>query len=175
MLLVDDDQSEMLEGKEDGTTGTEDDVVGIGGELFLPDFHTLGIGIFGVIYAYTTAKDSLQTLGHLYRKGYLRQKEQHLPTLVYCLLDKMDIHLGLPARRDAMQKDDILGHELHQDLIVCILLDDTQGINPLGMWLSAVVQSSYFLLVSLEYASVAQSFKNPAGSDALYTSPMDDI
>ena len=113
-----------------------------------------------MIYAYTTAKDSLQTLGHLYRKGYLRQKEQHLPTLVYCLLDKMDIYLGLPARRDAMQKDDILGHELHQDLIVCILLYDAQGINPLGMWLSAVVQSSYFLLVSMEYASVAQSFKN---------------
>ena len=65
MFLVDDDQSQPLEGQEKGRTHTEDNVIGFMGKLFLPHLYPLGIGELGVVDAQPTAEDPLQALGNL--------------------------------------------------------------------------------------------------------------
>jgi hypothetical protein len=49
VLLIDDDETEVTEGKETGGAGAEDDIVWMFGKLFLPYLHTLGITVFGVV------------------------------------------------------------------------------------------------------------------------------
>ena len=74
VLLVDDDQSETLERQKYGTAGTEDDIVGILRELFLPNLHAFCIGVFRVVDAEAVAEDVLQTFHDLNGKGNLRQE-----------------------------------------------------------------------------------------------------
>ena len=111
VLLVDDDEAEALERQEDGTAGSEDNVVGIGRELFLPYFYTLCIAIFGVVDAQTTAKDTLQAFHHLYGKGNLRQEVEHLLMTVEGLLYKMDVYLRLTTGGNTVKQGDILFEE----------------------------------------------------------------
>ena len=73
MLLIDNNEAELLKRQEYGTTGTEDNVVRLIGELFAPYLHTLRIAVFGMVDAEPRAKDTLQALRHLNGKRYLRQ------------------------------------------------------------------------------------------------------
>ena len=59
MFLIDNHQSEVLEGQEHSTARAKDDIVRVLGELLLPDFHALGIGILGVVDAEAVAEDVL--------------------------------------------------------------------------------------------------------------------
>ena len=70
-----------MERQEHGTAGSQDDVVRIGGELLAPYLHTLGIAITRVVDAQAVAKDALQALGDLHRKGYLWKEVEHLLAL----------------------------------------------------------------------------------------------
>ena len=147
VFLVDDDQSEVLEREEYGTAGTEDHVVGILGELFLPDLHTLGIGILGVVDAQTVAKDVLEALHDPYRQCDLGQEVEHLFLLFQRLTDQVDIDLGLTAGGNTVEKGDVLFQERELDLVIGVLLDSAQGLDILQMGLAAVVQTAYFLFV----------------------------
>ena len=51
MLLVDNDETELLERQEDGAASSEDDVVRIVGELLAPNLHTLAVAVLGMIDA----------------------------------------------------------------------------------------------------------------------------
>ena len=78
VLLIDDDKAEVAEGEEHRGTHAQDDVVGGGGELALPQLDALGIGELGVVYAQARPEGSAQALGHLLGEGYLGHEEQGL-------------------------------------------------------------------------------------------------
>ena len=136
VFLVDDDQSETLERQENSTAGTEDDIVGILGELFLPDLHAFGIGILGVVDAETIAEDMLQTLHDLNSQGYLWQEVEHLLLLFKRLTNQMDINLRLAAGGDTMKKGHVLFEKRELYLVIGILLVRTQRFDIVKMRLS---------------------------------------
>ena len=122
VLLVDDDEAQALEGQEHGRAGTEDDVVGVGRQLFLPDLHALGIAVFGVVDAQTVAEDAAQTVHHLHGQRNLGQEVEHLAVLVQLALYEVDVYLGLAARSHAVQQRHGLLHHGEEDLVVGLLL-----------------------------------------------------
>ena len=154
VFLVDNHQSEPLEGQEHGTTGSEDDIVGICRELFLPDLHALGIGVFAVVDAQSTAEDPLQTFHHLYGEGNLGQEIEHLLMTVEGLLDEVDIDFGLSTGGDTMEQGDILFEKGELDLVEGFLLWGAEGFDTLGMGLAAMVQAPYLLFVGLEESAL---------------------
>ena len=154
VFLIDDDEAEALEGQEDGTAGTEDDIVGILGELFLPYLNTLGIGIFRMVDAQAMAKDTLEPFHHLDSQGNLRQEVEHLLMLVECLLDKMDVDFRLAAGSNAMKQGDRLLEEGKLYLVEGFLLGQAQRFDMFGMGLTAMIQASHFLFVGLKDASL---------------------
>ena len=95
MFLVDDDETETLKGQEHGTTGPEDDIVRITGELLLPNLHPFGIRVLGVVDTETVAKDMLQALHNLYSQGDLWQEIEHLLLLLEGLTYQVDIDFCL--------------------------------------------------------------------------------
>ena len=149
VLLVDDDESEVLEGQEDGTAGTEDDVVGIAGELLLPYLHTLGIAVLRVIDAKPVAEDAAQTVHHLDGQRYLGQQVEHLTVLLQLALYEVDVYLGLAAGGDTVKQRHLVLHHREQYLVIGLLLWCCQSLDVLGMGLAAVVQTTHLHLVSL--------------------------
>ena len=126
------------------------------GELFLPDFDTLGIRILTVIDAKTIAKDMLKTLHNLDSKGNLRQKVEHLFLLFQCLTDEMDIDLCLSAGGNSMKQGHILFQERELYLVIGILLDRTQGLDVLQMRIAAVIQPTHLKFIGLQQTAFNQ-------------------
>ena len=97
MFFVDNDETQVLEGQEDGRAGTQDDVVGVGRQLFLPYLGPFVITVFGVVDAQAVAEDIAQAVHHLYRQCYLGQQVEHLSVHVQLALDEVDVYLRLAA------------------------------------------------------------------------------
>ena len=154
VLLVDDDEAKPLERQEDGTTGTQDDVVGMARKLLLPDFHPLGIAVLGVVDAKAVAEDAVQPLHHLDGEGYLGQQVEHLAVLVNLALYQVDVDFGLAAGGDTMQQGHLLLHHRHQYLVVGRLLCRAEPLDVLWMRLAAVVQPSHLHLVCFEHTAL---------------------
>ena len=129
MLLVDDNQSQMLERQEHSRTGPKDDIVWIFRQLLLPYLHTLCIRIAGVIDAQPVTEHALQTLHHLYRQGYLWHQEQYLFLSVQRPLYQVDIDFGFATRRHAMQQCHRLLHHRQQYLVICLRLGRAQWFD----------------------------------------------
>ena len=94
MFLVDDNEPQSLVRQKYSRASTKDDVIGFGGELFLPYLHSFGIGVFGVVDAEAIAKDVLKPLRHLDGEGYLRQEIHDLFATLYCFLYEVNVYLG---------------------------------------------------------------------------------
>ena len=109
VLLIDDDQPQPAEGEEDGGAHAEYQVVGVVGELLLPDFDPLGVGEFAVIDAELGAEDALQALRDLRGEGYLGQEVEHLSALAELLGDEVHVDLRLAGGGDAVQQTDVAG------------------------------------------------------------------
>ena len=158
VLLVDNNQSQPLEGQEQRRTGTKNHLVGIGGKLFLPYLHALGIRVFRVVNAQQVAKHLLQAVHHLYGQRYLGQQIKHLLFLLESLTDEVDIHFGLAARRHAVKQHHILAEKLEENLIVSLLLGRTEWFGTLKMRFAAIVQASHLALVSNQELPVNKTF-----------------
>ena len=156
MLLVDDDKAQVPEGQEHGRTGTEDDVVRVARQLFLPDFYAFGIRILRVVDAQTVAEDALQTVHHLHRQRYLWQQVEHLLVTLQGPLDEVDVYLRLARTRHAVQQGDLLLHHRHQDFVVRPLLGRRQGLYQLRPVFAAVVQPSHLHLVGFQHLALLQ-------------------
>ena len=122
VLLVDDNESQVLEWQEDGTSCTKNDIVGMPRHLLLPYLDSLRITILRVVDAQSVAKDTVQSLHDLDREGDFWQEIEHLLMLIESLFDEMDIHLGLATGGNAMQEYHILLHHLKENLVVSFLL-----------------------------------------------------
>ena len=95
VFFVDDDEAQAAEGEKDGRADAEDDVVGLVGELLLPNLDALGIGETGVINPQPAAEHTAQTVLHVRGEGYLRHQVEHLTPLLDGLFDKMDVDFRL--------------------------------------------------------------------------------
>ena len=87
MLFVYYDKTEPVKRKKDGTSRTKDNIVWIGGKLFLPYFHTFSIAILTMVYTQPIAKHGFQSFCYLHRKGYFWKKVKHLLMLIDSFLD----------------------------------------------------------------------------------------
>ena len=85
-----------------------------------------------MVDAQSRTEHTLQSACHLHGEGYLGQKIEHLATLVDGSLNKMDVYLGLAARRDSMQQHHILAHKLNANLVHGVLLCLAQRLDVLG-------------------------------------------
>ena len=150
MFFVNNDKPKTLEGQEDSTAGTKNHIVGILGELLLPDFNTFGISIFRMVDAQTVTKDTLETIHHLNSKRNLGQKIEHLLFLFEDLLDEVDIDLRLTARRDAVKQCNRFLEERKLYLVECLLLGQTKRLDLFGMGFPTMVQAPHFLFVGLD-------------------------
>ena len=69
------------------------------------NLHALGVAEAGVVHEQAAAKDGLQAGGKLGSERYLRHEVKHLLTALQLLLDKVDIHLCLARRGNAMKEN----------------------------------------------------------------------
>ena len=129
VLFIDDDKSQFLERQKDCTSCSQDHIIGMPGELFLPDFHALCITIFRMIDTEPVAKDFVQSLHNLNRQGDFGQQIEHLPVFLDGFSDEMDIDFRLSAGSYTMQEHYVFLQHLHQYLIVSILLRHRQGLD----------------------------------------------
>ncbi len=150
VLLVDDDQTEPLKGKEDGTARTENHVVGMAGQLPLPYLYPFGIAVPAVVDAQTVAEYALQPLRQLHRQRNLGHEIEHLPVLVYRLLNKVNVDFGLPRRRYAVQKRNWVVHHLYENLIVGIGLRLAERLDIPGARLATVVDPPHLAVDTQE-------------------------
>ena len=118
-------------------------------ELLLPDFHTLRIGIFGMIDAQPVTKNTLQATHDLHGQSNLGQEIEHLLFLFQCLTNQVDIEFSLTARGDTMQKGHVFLEERELNLVIGILLSNAEGLDFIQMRLSTVIQTSNFLFINL--------------------------
>ena len=163
VLLVDDDEAEVLEGQEDGGTGAKDDVVGMGGELLLPDLHTLGIAVLGVVDAQAVAEDAAQAVHHLNGQGDLGQQVEHLTVLLQFALYEVDVDFRLAAGGHAVKQRHLVLHHGEQNLVVGFLLWCGEPLDVLGTGLAAVVQASHLHLVGLQQAALDELVEDGQG------------
>ena len=180
VLLVDDDEAEILEGQEDGRAGSQDDIVGMGRELLLPDLDALGIAVFGMIDAQAVAEDAMQSLHDLHRQRDLGQEIEHLSVLLYLALDEVNVDLGLSAGGDAMQEGDVAaraplaalgggkgrGEKREEHLVVGLLLCGAHLLDELRMRLAAAVEAAHLHLVGLEHAALDELVEHGQGGSA---------
>ena len=159
VFLVHNDKPQFLERQEHRRTGTEDDVVGIFGELFLPYLHALGIGIFRMIDAQPVAEHPLQALHHLNGEGYLGQEIKHLFLALQCLLNEMDVYFCLTTAGDTVQQGDGAFHHRHQDAVIGSLLGTVQWLDKFGMVVATMIEPSDFYLISLQHTTFLQQLK----------------
>ena len=157
MLLIDNHQPQVLERQQYGTACPKDDIIGMSGELFLPNLHPLGIGVLAVIDTQTIAKHMLQALHNLHRQRNFWQEIEHLLFLLQSLFDEVDIDLRLSAGSDTMQQRDILLHEGEKNLIIGILLDLVEGLDLLKVRFSPMIQTPHLQLVGLQQTPFHQS------------------
>ena len=129
VLFVYDDESQILKRQEDGTSCTQNYIIGMIRELFLPDFYTLSITIFRMVDAQPVAENSMKALHDLYGQSDFRQKIEHLLMLLYGFSDKMNVDFRLSAGCHTMKQYNILFHHLHQDTIIGILLSQGERFN----------------------------------------------
>ena len=97
MFLVDYHHAKVTERQEDGRTCSEDNVVWLVGELFLPYLYALGIRIFGMVDAKSVAEDTMKALGNLHGEGNLWKEIENLLAFVDGTLYHLDIDLCLSA------------------------------------------------------------------------------
>ena len=156
VFFVNNDKTEVLERQEYGTSCSEDDVVGMGGELFLPYFHAFGITVLGVVDAETVAEHLVKPFHNLNGKGYLGQEIKYLLVLVESILDEVDVYFCLAARRYPKKKHDILLQHLHKDVVIGILLCSGKGFDGFEVWFAGGVQPSHFPFIGIEKTTVCQ-------------------
>ena len=137
VLLINDDKAEVPEGQEDRGAHAQDDVVGVGGELLLPELLTLGIAVLRVVDAQTVAEDTAQAVHHLHRQRYLGQQVKHLLVAVNGLLNKVDVDLRLSAASHAVQQHHAVLQPLHLQLVQRIGLWLGELLDELRMRLAA--------------------------------------
>ena len=87
MLFVYYDKTKSMKREKDGTSRTKDNIVRIGGKLFLPYFHTFSIAILTMINTQPIAKYGFQSFCYLHSKGYFWKKIEHLLMLIDGFLD----------------------------------------------------------------------------------------
>ena len=167
VFFVYDDESQILKWQEDGTSSTQDYIIRVIRELFLPDFYTLSITIFRMIDAQPVAEDSMQTFHDLYSQSDFRQKIEHLLMLFYSFSDKMNIDFRLSAGCHTMKQYNILFHHLHQDTIISILLSQGERFNQVKMRFSIRIQSSYFQFIRNKDSSIDKCLDNSIRTMAL--------
>ena len=95
VFFVHDDESEPLEGEEDGGAHAEDEVEGVVCQLLLIDFGSFLVGEFAVIDSQAVAKGSSESLGDLCGECDFGQEVEHLFALANVLLDEVDVDFCL--------------------------------------------------------------------------------
>ena len=125
VLFVHDDETQILEGQEDGRAHADHEGEGRIGQLLLPEFHTLGIGEFAMIDAHLVAKHAPQSGRQLSGQGNLGHQVEHLSTRFQFAADEFGIHFGFSARSHAVQEADAvrapcLGDFAHGALLLLV-------------------------------------------------------
>ena len=172
MLFVHNNQLQPLEGQEYGGTYPQDDIVGMVGQLALPDFHPFGIREFGVVDAQAGAEYASQASGDLGSERYLGKQIQYLSAALQHFLNQMDINLCLSAGRDSVEQAYILFTQGGDDFIVGTLLGRGQLAGRLHLGGEQVgVQTADFCLVGFKDTTSHQAIEYGRSG----TSPLQQI
>ena len=132
VLLVDNHQSEPLEGQEHCRACAENHVVGLVGELFPPNLYALGVAVFAVVDAQAVAEDTFQPRHHLHGECDFGQQVKHLLAFADGFLYEVNVDFGLAARRHAVEKHHVLILELSPNVVVGLLLDVVERVGRVG-------------------------------------------
>ena len=92
----------------------------------------------------------MQAACHLHRQRYLGQQIEHLLAFVDGFLYKVDVYLGLAARRYAVQQHYVLLVELAADAVLSRFLRRAERLDALGVILTGGVQTANFAMVKFE-------------------------
>ena len=109
-----------------------------------------------MVDAQTITKHALQTLHHLYGKGYFGQQVQHLFLTLQSATDEVDIYFRLSRTRHAVQQRHLLLHHRHQDAVVRFLLGSTQRFDEFRAVPPATIQSANLHLVGFQHLPLHQ-------------------
>ena len=102
-----------------------------------------------MVYTKAVAEHTAQPFHHLHGERNLGKQVEHLAMLLYLALNQMDVYLGLSAGGDTVEQGDVFLQEREQNLVVGILLDGTERVQP-----------SHFHLVGLKHATLHQLVQN---------------
>ena len=103
-----------------------------------------------MVDAEARAEHVVQAARHLHRQRYLGQQIEHLLALVDGFLYKVDVYLGLAARRYAVQQYYVLLVELAADAVLSSFLRRAERLNTLGVILAGGIQTAHFAMVKFE-------------------------
>ena len=122
VLLIDDDQTQIVEREKHGGADAEDQK-GLACREEMP-IHLLAlpVGELGVIDHHGVAEHTVQTLGDLCGERNFGQQVQHLLALRQHLANEVDVDFGLARRGDAVEEGDVGFSPRREDFIVGLLL-----------------------------------------------------
>src|SRR5688500_1012164 len=103
MLLVNNDESEAIERKEDRGPDTNDKLQ-LATQDTVPDFYAFVIREPGMIHSHACAEDFFQALYDLCRECDFRKEIKYLRIALQGLPDQADIYLCFTAASDAVQQ-----------------------------------------------------------------------
>ena len=122
VFLVHHDQSGIAEGEEEGGAHTENQGVGMVGELSLPEFDSVAVGELGVIDSHVFAEDAAQAFRDLGGEGDFGQEIEHLTSLSDFFFDEADIDFRFAAGGHAVEQADVLLFPTAADGVEGVLL-----------------------------------------------------
>ena len=126
VFFIDDDKTQVVEGKEDGGTGTQKELVAVGTLLegALPHFGTFARIETGMVDADSGSEEASEPIDDLGGERNFGEQEKHLLTARKDIVDETDIDFGFAAGGDAVkERHRLLGI---RDELVSLLLFATQ-------------------------------------------------
>ena len=115
MLLIDDDEAEVLHGREDAGPRTDNDA-GLSSTNAAPLFGSFSVMKRGMKNCDPIAEAMIELAGDRRRQGDLRYQQERVASACECRLDGPQIHLCLAGARDALQQE---GFETSQIPLRC--------------------------------------------------------
>ena len=148
MFFIDDDKTQVVEGKEDGGTGTQKELVAVGTLLegALPHFGTFARIETGMVDADSGSEEASEPIDDLGGERNFGEQEKHLLTARKDIVDETDIDFGFAAGGDAVkERHRLLGIG---DELVSLLLFATQfdGEGRDGLRGGRVDKTAFFTL-----------------------------
>ena len=167
MFLIYDDQPQVTKRQKDRGTNSENHIITLLSQLFLPDLHPLGIRELGMINTQPMPEHPFQTLGNLSGQCDFRKQIQDLFSCFQHFLNEVDINFRLATGCDTMQQTYIFLCEALKDIAISLLLRCIQRIY-IADGTNSFIQPPYLLIINLKDFLFNQSVKNGRSTSRLF-------